>query len=108
MEQGTWGYVLSVCLAPMPKLLIIAHVELSPRPLWSVILQAWDFWGPIAGCLVRGASTPQLHADKGVYREAQDGVGRGQGLRESAKILVLLGRGGGMMRGRKRNIEENE
>ena len=58
-------YVLCVCLAGMPKLLIIARAELILRPLWSVIFQDPDFWVPITGCLVGGGSTPQLHADKG-------------------------------------------
>lgn len=54
------GMFLSVCLVIMPKLLIIAHVELFPRPPWNVIFQALDFRGPIAACLVGWRSTPQL------------------------------------------------
>lgn len=80
----------------MPKLLIIARVELFPRPLRSIILQAGDFWGPADGCLVGEGSTPQLQAGWC--------VGRPMGYKEgrvphgvSAEVLELVGTGSGMM-----------
>lgn len=89
---------MCVYLADMPKLLIIAHAELFPRLLWSVILQARDFWGPIAGCWwARGVPLNCMVAGCCVerpmgYKERTVAPG------VSAKVLALVGIGGGMMR----------
>lgn len=85
------------CPAGKPKLLIITRVELFPRSLWSVILQAQDLWGLIT--MPRGRGQYPLSAcSQGILWGTSWAYGEGTvSHRVFAKVLALLSIVSGMM-----------